>query len=110
MKTVTGKAKAWIAKHSFIGPQDLVKPDFNPAKLFFTAPIVDMTDQGWTLAGEAEITVNLVDEQTLIDNKVSALREELKTVRAEAHKKSVEIEDMISQLLAITYEPKNGES
>jgi hypothetical protein len=100
------KTKAWLTEYSYVGPQDLFNPEYQGGGITYSSQ--EMQSQGWTEIGDAEITVRLLDQQTMTDNKVAALREELKTVRAEAHKKAVEIEDKIAKLLAITYEPSDG--
>jgi hypothetical protein len=65
---------------------------------------VEHVPSDWTLIGDAEITVHVADRKTILANKVEALKEEAKSIRSEAHKKCVEIEEQIQNLLAITYE------
>ncbi len=65
-----------------------------------------MTASGWTFAGEAEITLQLVDHKALVENKVEALKAEVKSIKAEATMKVTQIERQIQTLLAITYEPE----
>jgi hypothetical protein len=102
MTTVTTKVKAWIGPHSSVSPADLIAGK-RIEDLYFSG--LNMTSAGWTTVGEAEITVHLVDEKAMVENKVEALREEAKAIRAEAHMKCTIIEEQIQNLLAITYEP-----
>lgn len=104
MKTVTSKTKAWIPEHSSISPKDLLAG--NLQGLIYTTS--DMVSVGWTLAGEAEITLYFVGERDLIDNKVAALKEEAKNIRAEATAKCTKIEGQIQELLAISYDAPDG--
>ncbi len=101
-RTISTKTQSWLSNHSTIGPEDLRDPKNIVGLIFSNA---DMRPCGWTYVGEAEITVELVDESKLIDNKVAALREELKTVRAEAQIKSTKIEGQIQSLLCIENNP-----
>lgn len=67
----------------------------------------DSMDKGsnpWFRVGTAEITVTLVDKQQVSLNAVDALRSEQKSVRAEAERRSTEIERQIQSLLAISYD------
>lgn len=103
MKTITATVGAWLTE--WRGPDDLA----HGAERAVTALAYseqDMTRQGWTRAGEATITVEIVAEQELVDNKVAALREELKTERVKADMKLADIELKIQKLLAITYTPE----
>jgi len=99
MKTVTVETKAWITGYSSLTPADL--ENGRVAGLIYTD--ADMKSDGWTLVGTATITVSLVDKDTLIQNKVAALREEAKAIRADATEKVTRIEGQIQNLLAISY-------
>lgn len=101
MKTVTTKTKAWITPHSSVSPQDLMAGKRLEDLIFHNN---SMTVAGWTFAGDAEITVAIVDEKSLVENKVAALREEAKTIRAEATAKVTKIESQIQNLLAISFD------
>lgn len=103
MAKITGKTKAWITDCSSVSPADLSDPAC-VGRLTYT--VHDMKSAGWTFVGEAEITIDVVDKNTLIDNKVAALKEELKTVRAEAHMKSMRLEEKIQNLLALSFDPE----
>ena len=101
MTTITGTVKAWATPYSNFDPRALDKT--TPSMLAFTD--ADMATHGYTLVGEAEITVKLMDHDTIIGNKVDALRAEAANIRAEATMKCTRIEEQINQLLAIEYTP-----
>jgi len=101
-RTITATVGAWLTNSEYYGPDDLNKtPEHAIHSLSFVAH--DMTRSGWTRVGDAEITITLVDEKTLIGNKVDSLRNEQQAVRAEAQMKDNELESKIQKLLAIEY-------
>jgi hypothetical protein len=106
MKTIAATIKAWLPGHA--GPDDLTG---TPEQAVSTLAYYDhdMTSSGWTYAGMATITVEIVDSQALVDNKVAALREELKAAQVEAAMKIGDIELKIQKLLAIEYVPEATE-
>lgn len=101
MKTHTVKTKAWATQYCRITPQELLEGNRIDDLVFGN---YDKSPSGWTFIGDAEITVTIPDERTLIDNKVEALREEAKAIRAEATAKVTQIESQIQNLLAISYD------
>lgn len=103
MKTITATVKAWLTE--WCGPDDL-EQSAERAVVALAYSTQDMTKQGWTYAGMATITVEIVDGQALVDNKVAALREELKSERVKADMKLADIELKIQNLLAIEYVPE----
>jgi hypothetical protein len=104
--TISGKTTAWITPYCDIGPDQIEKPDERIGTTSFVYSDEDMTSQGWTVAGKAEITVTLVDRDTLVSNKVDSLRKELTKVRADAQVRANELEGQIQKLLAISYSPQ----
>jgi hypothetical protein len=101
MAKISTTTKAWITSHSDLGPDSLMDPK-NIANLSFSNS--KMESVGWTFVGEAEITVDLVDTNTLIANKVDALRNELSAVRAQAQMEATRIESRINDLLCLTFD------
>lgn len=101
MTIATYKTKAWVTDSSHSTPQDLEKGDLSGVSY----SNAQMESVGWTFIGNAEVTVELVDKNTLIDNKVSALRAEAANIRAEAAAKVTRIEGKIQQLLCIENNP-----
>lgn len=106
MKKVTGTVTAWLSKHSMVTPKELAaaKPEIVGNLVYFNGDR-DWSGEGYTRVGAAEITVELIEGDELIANKVAALRAEKTAIRAEATAKETEIEGQIQNLLAITYQP-----
>lgn len=102
MRTITAKTKAWMS--SGMSPRDFDDQQRAIDRLVFLS--LDMSDMGYTLVGEAEITVRVPDEDALIAGKVEMLRSQAKAVRAAAEAKCTEIEGEIQKLLAISYAPE----
>jgi hypothetical protein len=100
MKTVSMKTKAWIGTGSDVSPKDLMEGKKLDQLIFWH--LDNFSKMGYTFVGEAELTVTVPDEKTLIDNKVQALREEAKSIRAAATAQVTRIEGQIQSLLAIT--------
>lgn len=100
MATVTTKTKAWLTKYSATTPQQLAAGKTD-GLIYSDA---DMTSEGWSVVGEAEITVTLFSHDQLIANKVDALRAEAKSVRAAATARVTQIESQIQNLLAISFD------
>jgi len=103
---ITGKINAYITEYSDIRSESFKNPtDALIPKLYYGP--ANNTPKGWTLAGEATVTVELVDENTLISNKVAALRGQLQQHLADSHVTQTRLEDQIAKLLAISYEPQS---
>ena len=62
---------------------------------------LNMADRGYTKLGVATIEFELIDRNTMIDNKIVSLRAELQTVKAEAQVTVQKLEDQLQNLLAI---------
>lgn len=106
MAIVIGTQSAWLGSYSGLTPEDFKNPKEKIIDgLSFAKVGQDMTSTGWTYVGEATITVELVDKDTLINNKVEALRAEAVTIRAEATMKCTRIEEKINQLLCLENNP-----
>lgn len=101
-RTITGTTKAWLSGHR--GPED-ISGDAERAIEACTYTNSDMSGSGWVLAGEAEITVRIVDTDGLIKNKVDSLEKAIKRVQAEAEREVNDLRGKIQNLLAISYTP-----
>jgi hypothetical protein len=101
MRKMTVKSKAWISPYANLSPADL-REESGVQQL--TISTANMQSAGYTFVGEAEITVEIPDEKTLVDNKVAALRNERASVLAEARMKATKIDGQINDLLAIGYD------
>lgn len=102
MKTITGITKAWITG-DYYGPAEIAR-DGPKAVAHLGYSDNDMSSHGWTCIGEAEITLRMVSDDEIISNKVTALRKEIQTVRADAEAKATQLERKVQELLAITNE------
>ena len=98
MKT---KTIAWLRSISRMSPEQVLTAtaDQLVEEVMFTQ--LDMAKNGYTKVGVATIEFDLIDRNTMIDNKIVSLREELKGVKAEAHVKVQKLEEQLNSLLAI---------
>lgn len=99
---ITFQTKAWISEYNTATPEQLRTPE-GAASLYYSAS--DLSTHGHTFAGNATITLDLLDDRNLVDNKVATLREQAVSIRAEATAKCTRIEGQINQLLAIENSP-----
>jgi len=95
---LTGTLKAWFT--GGMGPHSLTYKDVL-GHLSYTNQ--DMSTAGWSVCGEADITLRLLPEDALIGAKVDSLRAELTKVRADAIARETAITQQINTLLAIGY-------
>lgn len=98
-KTIIGEIYAYLSKSS--GPDDIERYGLG-AVSFFTG--ADMAPYGYTMLGPVPVSVRIPDAKTIVDNKVTSLKEEKTKILAEAQAKATEIDRKIQTLLAITYE------
>lgn len=105
MRTITAKISAWLTGNS-LTPKELL--DGEPARVIngLGYSLHDMTGSGWSLVGEAEITLIIPDENALIANKVEALKHEKASVLAQAQLRATLIEGQIQELLCIEFKPE----
>lgn len=99
---VTFETKAWISEYNSVTPEQLRTPE-GATTLHYSDH--DMRGNGWSFAGDATVTLNLIGERDLIDSKVVSLREQAASIRAEATAKVTRIEGQIQQLLCIENSP-----
>jgi hypothetical protein len=100
MKTIKANVKAWLP--GYASPEDLLGNEVRAVSSMAYSD-EDMLRAGWTLVGEAEINVALVDEDQIILNKVDSLRAEKNRIIADAQVKANDIEGKIQSLLAIEF-------
>ncbi len=100
-RTITAKIPAYLWS-AFYGPQDLQQPD---AQVLNVLTLRDVGNSpAYIKVGTAYVTVQLIDEKSVIANKVEALKSEKQKTLADAQAKATHIESQIQQLLAITHE------
>ncbi len=105
--TISHTVVAWMPAHCYLTPEDLqANTPRVAASLGYTLDSAEMGEHGWTKVGAATITLDLIDRDALLANKVDALRAEKKKVQAEATMRATELEGQIQNLLAITYIPQ----
>lgn len=104
MGNITGSLKAWLPEYSSLRPDQLHTPEAIDAMVFSRC---DMRGSGWTFVGEASITVDLIlKPEELIASKIETLKAQQTKVRAEAQTELNRLEDMVQNLLAISYTPE----
>jgi hypothetical protein len=98
MKT---KTIAWLRSISRMSPEQVLTAtaDQLVEEVMFTQ--LNMADGGYTKVGTATIEFDLIDRNTMIDNKIVSLRAELQTVKSEAQVRVQKLEDQLQSLLAI---------
>jgi hypothetical protein len=105
MPTITGKAIAILSQYSTLDkngmPNGVDVPSYIAVKE--DGDYSTWTEDGYTIIGEAEITLHVVSKEELVANKVSALRQEVKKTTAEATRKVTQLEGQINDLLAIGF-------
>jgi len=98
MKTTT---TAWLRSVSRMSPEQILTAtaDQLVEETMFTQ--LDMANNGYTKLGTATIEFELIDRNTMIDNKIVSLRAQMQEVKAESQKKIQDIAVQIQNLLAI---------
>ena len=108
MKKIIGATKAWLPEYSRLSPENLQGDKAVESLAFCTA---DMRAAGWTYVGEATITVDMIlSHNEMVASKIETLKTQQAKVRVEAQEKLNRLEDMIQNLLAITYVDEIKES
>jgi len=101
MKKIIGTTKAWLPEYSRLSPKN-VQGDKAVESLAFCS--ADMKAAGWTYVGEASITVDMIlSHDEMVASKIETLKTQQAKVRVEAQERINKLEDMIQNLLAITY-------
>ena len=102
MPTITGKAIALLSKYNNLDETGM-PASVNEVTYMKEGNNSYWEEQGYTVIGEAEITLHVVSKEELVANKVSALRQEVKKTTAEATRKVTQLEGQINDLLAIGF-------
>jgi hypothetical protein len=66
-----------------------------------------MSSHGWTYVGNAKITLELLEDDAILNSKISTLKAQKQKVQADAFVQANEIDEEIQKLLSIT--DKSGE-
>ena len=100
-RTITAEVPAYLWSE-FYGPQDLQQ---SAAEVVSVLSLRDMrANQKYVLVGTANVTVELLDEDSIVANKIEALRAQKTQTLADAQAKATQIERQINELLALTNE------
>lgn len=105
---ITTKRYAFLPKASRVTP-DQLQTEHGTVELSFMAFREGWEKYGYTYVGEAEVTIEIPDVRTLVENKIAALQEEAAEIRAKATKACTEIDGLIQNLLAIEFTPAPAE-
>lgn len=102
---IEGTLNAYLSSCSHLSPAELETPKAL-SRLIFNEPPAEgrgdyLVKSGYTLVGAATISLALIDRDTLVANKIDALRNEAAGIRAEATAKCTRIEGQIQQLLCL---------
>lgn len=65
--------------------------------------------EGWILLGRAQITLDPLSHEDLVDQQITVLRKQRTDVQAKAQSAINQIEEKIQNLLAIGHTPKQSE-
>jgi hypothetical protein len=102
--TEPAKIKAWLT-NDWTSPEQLQLMDQMQLANTLSFGENDMTKHGWVVVGEATINVKLIDQKSMMENKIDALKAERNKAVADHVVLINGLDDKIQQLLAITYNP-----
>ena len=103
-KQAKGTLNVWLSSGSYTKPSELQRLDDKElvASVFFQN--IDMSRDGWTRVGTAEVIITLDDLKTVTANQVAMLQGRLKEMRAEHQQAQNRLANQIQELLAIDNE------
>lgn len=102
MKTV--KAKVYAYMWDWQSPEILQEEDIATQLIFKTSNLMGNA----VCVGDGEVTISLYGNDTILTNKVMALRQEKAELLSETRAKEIIIDSKIQNLLAITYIPEES--
>ena len=94
------KTEVWLSEYSNMTLDELANPHTVEHSVNYSN--AEMSVHGWTHIGTAEVKITMFDRESILGNKVAALNEQAKTIKADAEVKVGKIREQISSLLAIT--------
>ena len=113
MNNIKGTMKVWLADSCRLTPSEIQacidegRHEYLIGRLHFSN--ADMAACGWTEIGTANIEIVLHPQDEVIEKLAVGLREQISIVRAEAQSKVAQLEEKLSQVLALPY-PGQGET
>lgn len=105
MNSIKGAQRAWTTDSCSMTPSEMQsfidqgKHEYLIGRLSFSN--TDMSRYGWVEVGEATIEVAFIPQDAVIEKLADGLREQISIVRAEAQSKVAQLEEKLSQLLAL---------
>ena len=103
-KQAKGTVNVWLPSGAYTKPSDLHKLDDERLVASVHFQNIDMSRNGWTRVGTAEVIITLDDCTTCTANQVAILQSQLKEMRAEHQQAQNRLTKRINELLAIDTE------
>ena len=103
-KQAKGTVNVWLSSGAYTKPSDLHKLDDERLFALVHFQNIDMSRNGWTRVGTAEVIITLDDCKTCTANQVAVLQSQLKEMRAEHQQAQNRLTKQIQELLAIDNE------
>ena len=103
-KQAKGTVTVWLSSGSYTKPSNLHKLDDKELVGSVQFQNIDMSRDGWTRVGTAEVIITLDDCKTVTANQVAILQSQLKEMRAEHQQAQNRLTKRINELLAIENE------
>lgn len=99
MKKISGTTSVWIT-NDYYGPAEIKRDGAKcVGKLSYCDH--DMTSTGWTKIGKAQITLDLLSDEKMVESKVASIQAEITRVRADAENTITQLAEKLNSLLAI---------
>ena len=103
-KQAKGTVNVWLPSGAYTKLSDLHKLDDKELVGSVQFQNIDMSRDGWTRVGTAEVIITLDDCKTVTANQVVILQSQLKEMRAEHQQAQNRLLKQIQELLAIDNE------
>ncbi len=103
-KQAKGTINVWLPSSAYTKPSDLHKLDDERLVASVHFQNIDMSRNGWTRVGTAEVIIIMDDCKTCTANQVVMLQSQLKQMRAEHQQAQNRLTKQIQELLAIDNE------
>lgn len=96
--TMVSNVGAWLTTNSRPSIEDIKSGNFMLSELYYSD--MDMTANGWTKVGDAQITLTPFDYKALLANKINALRKQLDVIRFDQPERQPRIQAELDILLS----------
>ena len=103
-KQAKGNVTVWLSSGAYTRSSELHKLDDKELVGSVHFQNIDMSRDGWTRVGTAEVIITLDDPKTCTANQVAILQSQLKEMRAEHQQAQNRLMKQIQELLAIDNE------